>query len=50
IIDLIENLVCIQMKKEPESFFDHHFLFTCQLVPSPGIPLIQAQDGKTSLS
>uniref|UniRef100_A0A1I7V984 Uncharacterized protein n=1 Tax=Loa loa TaxID=7209 RepID=A0A1I7V984_LOALO len=38
------------MKKEPESFFDHHFLFTCQLVPSPGIPLIQAQDGKTSLS
>ncbi|VDO08381.1 unnamed protein product [Brugia timori] len=50
IVDLIENLVCIQMEaKQSQASINHHFLLTCQLVPQVGIPLIQTQDGKTSL-
>ncbi|VDM12185.1 unnamed protein product [Wuchereria bancrofti] len=50
IVDLIENLVCIQMEaKQSQTSIDHHFLFTCQLIPQTGIPLIQTQDEKTSL-
>uniref|UniRef100_A0A1I8ES28 ZP domain-containing protein n=1 Tax=Wuchereria bancrofti TaxID=6293 RepID=A0A1I8ES28_WUCBA len=35
--------------KQSQTSIDHHFLFTCQLIPQTGIPLIQTQDEKTSL-
>ncbi|VDK70349.1 unnamed protein product [Onchocerca ochengi] len=48
IVDLIENLICVQMEKEIQVSLDRHFLFTCQLAPPP--ELIQAQNGETSIS
>uniref|UniRef100_A0A0R3RG40 ZP domain-containing protein n=1 Tax=Elaeophora elaphi TaxID=1147741 RepID=A0A0R3RG40_9BILA len=51
IVDLFENLICVQMEKEARASVDHHFLFACQLAPlPPSLPLIQTQDDKTSLA